>query len=129
MRDPKINLITAPDTLFDDSASMLLVNPDNNIKDNLNSVLKNLSQDLNLYLFEEDQSTDVEWLMEVARSVDYIILNIDLCEETRWLVGAFLRMSRTFYLTNQDQYPYNIINENRIYDLHQFAEGVKYFEK
>lgn len=129
MREPKINLITAPDTLFDDSTSILLINPDSLIKESLNSVLKNIKQDLNLYLFEEDLSNDLEWLMEVARSVDYIILNTDLCVETQWLVGAFLRMSRTFYLTSREQIQYNIINENRIHDLHQFAEGVNYFEK
>jgi len=129
MREPKINLITSPDVLFDDSTSVLLINPDNQIKDSLNNTLKNIKQDLNLYLFEEEHSSDIEWLMEIARSVDYIILNADACEKIKWLIGAFLRMNRTFYLTNQEQIQYNVISENRIYDLQQFAEGVNYFEK
>ena len=129
MRNPKINLITAPDTLFTNDSSILLVNPNNTIKESLNEVLKNITGDLNLYLFEEDVHNDVEWLTNVARSVDYIILNIDECKETNWMIGYFLGMNKTFYLTNNDQYQYNIVNANKIYDIHQFAEGVKYFEK
>lgn len=129
MRDPKINLITAPDKLLDDNTSVLLINPDNTMKESLNDVLKNIKRDLNLYLFEEDAQNDIEWLMEVANSVDYIILNVDACEDICWLVGAFLLKTRTFYLTNHDELQYNVINDNRIYDLRQFAEGVNYFEK
>lgn len=129
MRDPKINLITAPDTLFNSSASILLVNPDNDIKESLNNILKNISDDLNLYLYEEAIHNDIDWLINIARTVDYIILNIDECNVTKWLVGFLLSMNKTFYLTTGEGLQYNIVNVNRIYDLNQFAEGVNYFEK
>jgi hypothetical protein len=129
MRDPKINLITSPDILFDNTTSILLVNPNNDIKENLNDILKNITDDLNLYLYEEDIHNDIDWLINVARSVDYIILNVDGCDSTRWIVGFLLGMNKTFYLTTEEQMQYNIVNVNRVYDLNQFAEGVKYFEK
>lgn len=129
MRNPKINLITEPDTLFTNDPSVLLVNPNNQIKESLNDVLKNITGDLNLYLFEEDIHSNLEWLVNVSRSVDYIVLNIDDSTELDWLIGYFLGMNKTFYLTNNEQMQYNVVNVNRIYDIHQFAEGVKYFEK
>jgi hypothetical protein len=129
MREPKINLITTPDTLFNDNPSVLLVNPSNNIKESLNDILKNITNDLNLYLYEEDAHDDIDWLINVSRSVDYIVLNVDHCDQICWMVGFLLSMSKTFYLTNDNQMQYNIVNVNRIYDISQFAEGVKYFEK
>jgi hypothetical protein len=129
MRDPKVNLITTPDTLFDNSASVLLINPDNLIKESLNNILKSINDDLNLYLYEEDHHNDIEWLINVSKTVDYIILNIDECDSIQWLVGFFLGMNKTFYLTKEEQMQYNKVNVNRVYDLNQFAEGVKYFEK
>ena len=129
MRDPKINLITAPDTLFNNSTSVLLVNPSTAIKENLNDILKDITDDLNLYLYEETLHNDIEWLINVARSVDYVVLDIDECEQLKWVSGYLLGMNKTFYLTNEEQMQYNVVNVNRIYDLKQFAEGVKYFEK
>jgi hypothetical protein len=129
MRNPKINLITEPDTLFTNDPSVLLVNPNNQIKESLNDVLKNITDDLNLYLFEEDVHSNLEWLVNVSRSVDYIVLNIDDSTDLGWIIGYFLGMNKTFYLTNNEQIQYNVVNVNKIYDIHQFAEGVKYFEK
>mgnify|MGYP001027582261 CR=1 FL=1 len=129
MRDPKLNLITTPDTLFNNNPSVLLVNPDNIIKESLNDILKNIKNDLNLYLYEEITHNDIDWLINVSKTVDYIILNIDECNLTQWLVGFLLSMNKTFYLTTGAGLQYNIINVNRVYDLNQFAEGVKYFEK
>jgi len=39
-----------------------------------------------------------------------------------------LSFGKTFYLTNLPDRLYNVVNVNRIYEIKQFMEGVKYFE-
>ena len=73
--DLKMNLITAPDILANENTSILLVNPSQEDKEQFNDVAKNCTKSLNLYLFEEGQEADIPWLIQVAGTVDYIILN------------------------------------------------------
>ena len=68
------------------------------------------------------------WLLDIAQSCDYIILDIDNTKQNQWLIGYLLNQSKTFYLTNEPNIVYNKINVNRIFEFEQFMEGVKYFE-
>jgi hypothetical protein len=54
-------------------------------------------------------------------------LDIDNTKLNQWIIGYLLSFGKTFYLTNAPDSVYNIINNNRIYELKQFMEGVKYF--
>ena len=99
MLNPVLNLITSPDKLFNNTPSLLLVNPSDMIKENFNSLATNFESDVNLYLYENIEE-ELSWLLEVAQSVDYIVLDIDNTKAHHW---------------------------NRIYELNQFMEGVKYF--
>ena len=125
----KMTLITPPDTLQNENASVLLVNPSDQDKDSFNSVAKDLNKSINLYLFDEEANDDTSWLIDVAQSVDYIIVNIDQSRKIDWLVGWLLNFSKTFYLTTREHMPYNKINVNKVYDISQVAEGVNYFEE
>lgn len=124
-----MTLITPPDTLQNENASVLLVNPSDQDKDSFNSVAKDLNKSINLYLFDEEANDDTSWLIDVAQSVDYIIVNIDQSRKIDWLVGWLLNFSKTFYLTTREHMPYNKINVNKVYDISQVAEGVNYFEE
>lgn len=124
----KMNLITPPDTLQNENVSVLIINPSDHDKDSFNNVAKDLSHSINLYLYEETHD-DVSWLIDVAQSVDYIILNIDQSKKIDWLVGWLLNFSKTFYLTTMDHMPYNKLNVNKAYDISQVVEGVNYFEE
>lgn len=124
-----MTLITPPDTLQNENASVLLVNPSDQDKDSFNTVAKDLNKSINLYLFDEEANDDTSWLIDVAQSVDYIIVNIDQSRKIDWLIGWLLNFSKTFYLTTREHMPYNKINVNKVYDISQVAEGVNYFEE
>ena len=117
MSKPILNLITYPDKLFNDNASLLLVNPSDTIKENFNHYATQFKADVNLYLYENKED-ELSWLLEVAQSVDQI---------GHWIIGYLLGFGKTFYLTSTPESVYNVINNNRIYELKQFMEGVKYF--
>jgi len=126
----KMTLITPPDTLNNDNKSILLINPSDVDKDSFNKVAGRLNQSINLYLFEEtDTSCPTLWLMDVVPTVDNIFINIDRSKKIEWLIGWLLGFSKTFYLTTTDHMPYNKLNVNKVYDISQVAEGVQYFEK
>tara|TARA_A200000159_G_scaffold105524_1_gene98182 strand:- start:1189 stop:1584 length:396 start_codon:yes stop_codon:yes gene_type:complete len=126
MSKPILNLITYPDKLFNDNASLLLVNPSDTIKENFNHYASQFKADVNLYLYENKED-ELSWLLEVAQSVDHIVLDIDNTKIGHWFIGYLLGFGKTFYLTSAPESVYNVINNNRIYELKQFMEGVKYF--
>ena len=108
--------------------SVLIVNPDQGIKQQFNDVAKQIKTDFNLYMFEEEVGVDTDWLLDVANYVDYILINIDECKATQWTVGHLLRFPNSWYMTKNDHVPYKKININRIFDLESFVKGVNYFE-
>jgi len=126
MSKPILNLITSPDKLFNDNSSLLLVNPSDSLKENFNYLAGQFNSNVNLYLYENKEE-ELGWLLEVAQSVDNIVLDIDNTKISPWIIGYLLGFDKTFYLTNTPEFMYNVINNNRIYELKQFMEGVKYF--
>jgi|TARA_B100001996_G_scaffold4421_1_gene3733 hypothetical protein len=123
MKEPVINLITPPDKLFNDNKSFLLVNPSEVIKEQFNELAKQIGKDLNVYLFDQNDSPNSIWLLDVVNQVDNIILDVDATRnEFAWLVGYLLNFDKTYYLTNQEEMPYNIINNHRIYDVRTIVE-------
>jgi len=128
MSDPVVNLITPPDKLLNNNLSFLLINPSVEVKEQFNNMLKDLDgKTINLYLWESE--SDVSWLLDIAQSVDYVIIDIDNTKEMQWVIGYLLSFDKTFYLTNQGEMQYNILNINRVYDIRQIAEGENYFVK
>ena len=128
MSDPVVNLITPPDKLLNNNLSFLLINPSVEVKEQFNNMLKDLDgKTINLYLWESEG--DVSWLLDIAQSVDYVIIDIDNTKEMQWVIGYLLSFDKTFYLTNHGEMQYNILNINRVYDIRQIAEGENYFVK
>lgn len=128
MNDPIINLITQPDKLLNSNPSLLLVNLDHDMKLEFNDLAKHLTHDINVYMHDDSDSPNIQWLIENSNSVDYIIINIDLSKQQEWLIGYLLSFGKTFYLTKADNIMYNVINNNRIFDIKQFAERTKFFD-
>jgi hypothetical protein len=48
----RINLITAPDRLYNANISILLINPSETVKADFNRAILNLDKEINLYLYE-----------------------------------------------------------------------------
>jgi len=126
MPDPTINLITAPDKLLNNNASVLLVNPSDTLKEQFNHHAKQFKAPINLYLYENTQE-QLGWLFDTLSIVDYIVLDIDSTIIEQWVIGYILHFDKTFYLTNKADRLYNIINVNRIFELKQFLERINYF--
>jgi len=118
----KVNLITSPDKLLNRNESYLLVSPSDRLKQDFNDLVKSMTQDINLYYWEESD-TDIPWLLDVANIVDTIILDADQVKSNEWLIGYFLGFNNTYYLTTNESRVYNNINMNRIYDLSFIQTG------
>jgi hypothetical protein len=113
----KINVITPPDKLFNLNISYLLVNPSLYVKQQFQTILSKSIDDLNIFIYEQDES-DIGWLLSVSHQVDMVIIDIDYCDEiTRQFVTFMLAQPTTYYITNDEVTPYNLISKNRIYDL------------
>lgn len=111
-----INLITPPDILYNHTTSILLIHPSTETKEQLNDVLKDVEQDVNIYLYEvEDEE---EWLLNLHRLCDYVIVDIDNCPQyTKSAISYLISFSNTFWLTNGENLYYNNISNKRIWNL------------
>ena len=126
MPDPIINLITAPDKLLNNNTSVLLVNPSDTVKEQFNHHAKQFKAPINLYLYENTEE-QLGWLFDTIPAVDYIVLDTDNTIIEQWIIGYILQFDKTFYLTNNPDRLYNVINVNRIFELKQFFERINYF--
>ena len=114
----KITLITPPDVVHTKEYSVLLIYPSDIIKDEFNNLSKNLNQSINLYMYDCSQEHYPDWLFNVIKQVDTVIVDIDNCpSQVKDIIGYILGYNKTFWLTNGEQMFYNSINRNRIYNL------------
>lgn len=121
----KITVITPPDKLFNLTLSYLLVKPSMLVKEQFQTILSQSIDDLNVFIYDQDE-TDVSWLLSVAQQVDVVIIDIDNCDPiTRSFVTFMLAQSNTYYITNDELTPYNLISKNRIWDLDFVVEQLK----
>ena len=113
----KINLITPPDKLFNDTESYLLVKPSQYVKEQFQTLLSFALDDINVFILDETDH-DIEWMLSVATHVDYVIVDIDNCDPiTQKFITFMLSQPNVHYLTTDEVTPYKLISRNRIYDL------------
>jgi hypothetical protein len=127
-----INLITAPDRLYNYAKSFLLIYPGVVVKEQFNNLLAHFDLPYNVYLYEHaGDSHEIDWLLSTQKLVDFTILDIDNCPgEIKNLVSYFIADPKTYWLTNGEQMFYNKISNKRIYNLDHLADkiGDKEFE-
>lgn len=123
---PDINLITAPDRLFNTAISFLLIYPSKSTKEQFNNLIGNSEGSYNVYLYEnESDSHESDWLFSTAKIVDYTIIDLDYCPvEIRDLGSYFISQSNTYWLTNGEQMFYNKLSNKRIYSLDYFNDKI-----
>lgn len=128
---PKINIITAPDKIFSDCTSILLVHPSKEMLDNLQATFLSATEEsINIYHYDKNvySPEDMDWLLSVFHYSNICILNLDNMDPTtRMLAGYFIAKPKTYWLTNGDQPVYNHISNSRVYNL-DFLNG-GYFGK
>lgn len=121
----KINLITPPDNLFNLNPGYLLIKPSNKVKMQFQQILSQVEDDLNVYIYDTDE-TDIKWMLGISQQADYIIIDIDNCDNvTKSFVSFLLAQPNVSYLTNDEITPWDLISKNRIYNLDWIVELVK----
>ena len=112
-----ITIITPPDKLYNTSKSIMVITPSNSIKLQLQTFLSEYPDEMNVYLYDQDDD-DIEWLLSVIKASDCIIFDIDNSGQTlRNLSGFIVSQKNVFYLTKDSETPYNMLSKNRVYDL------------
>lgn len=119
----KINLITPPDTLFNNDLTYLLVKPSTKIKVQFQTILSSIDQDINVYIYDDDE-TDIAWMLNAANNSDIIIIDLDNCDPITKSFVSLLLANKAFYLTNDEITPWGLISRNRIYNLDWIVESI-----
>lgn len=116
-----INLITAPDKLFNDGYSFLLLYPSDAMMNDLQDIIFNKTdQDINVYVYSDKEyiPSNVDWMLSVFQSVDTVIIDLDNCESfIRDIIALLIAKPKTYWLTKGDNRMYNHISKNKIYTL------------
>lgn len=115
-----IALITPPDFLYNDSYAILLICPSTLSKDIMNGILLSTAIPLNVMVYEtpSDGTEEIEWLLNAAKIADCVFLDLDNCDPVvRQFASHFIAQTKTFYLTNDNTTPYNLISKSRVYDF------------
>ena len=121
----KITVITPPDKLFNLAFAYLLVKPSVEVKQQFQTILSHVQDDLNVFIFD-DEDIDLGWLLSVALQVDIVIVDIDNCDPTTHKFITFmLAQPNAHYITKDNTTPYNLISKNRIFDLNLIIENIK----
>jgi hypothetical protein len=114
-----VNVITPPDKLFDHATKIFLIHPGVETRKNISSILEGVHKPINIYLYEEPTGMHMEWVLDVCNDCTYCILDLDNSGEMiRKFASILIAKPNTFYLTNDEVTPYNLISANRIFDLH-----------
>jgi hypothetical protein len=121
----KITVITPPDKLFNLTLSYLLVKPSLVVKEQFQAILSQSIEDLNVFIFDQED-TDISWLLSIAQQVDVVIIDVDNCDPiTHRFITFMLAQGNSYYITNDELTPYNLISKNRIYNLDSIVEQFK----
>jgi len=111
-------LITPPDKIFNQNPSCLLIYPNDSIRKEFNDILLNSNNKQNVYLYNDENNIDVEWLLTTAKMCDFVIFDYDNSPEHVRVLGSYLiSLPHTYWLTSDDWMLYNKLSTNRIYSL------------
>ena len=121
-----ITLITPPDSINNDVYSIMLVYPQQEIRDAVSDLLSHTKAPVNIYLYDQQDDLEIDWMIDHVKKVNMIIIDLDFCTPvTKNIAGWIIAQSNTFYLTNDGITPYNKLSANRIYDLQYLEHYIK----
>ena len=113
-----IVIITPPDVLNNDAFNICLIHPRKELKETLHKILTQVEINVNVFLYDLSSDYDIEWLFNIVKSSDIVLIDVDNCDIlTKIFSSHIIAQPNTFYLTNDNYTPYNVISKNRVYDL------------
>jgi len=81
-------------------------------------LISHFDTSFHVYLYEEDTTENIDWLLAAYHKADIVVLDIDNCTpNVRSLSGYFLSKDKTYWLTKATDSYYNIISKNQIFGL------------
>jgi len=122
-----INLITPPDKLHNHNFSILLINPSDNLRLELQGLIKNSNHYFDLYLWEVNNGNeDYEWLFDVHKFVNLCILELEnLPSEIKIIESYLISFGNTYFITQQENILYSKISSNRIFTVTQLEKIIR----
>ena len=112
----KINLITAPDIVYNNAYSIVMICPTDGLKLELQSHVSEFNMDVNVYMV--DTTIDIKWLLTVTKFADVVVFDIDNSpQEVQDLRSYLISLSNVFWLTNREFPCYTLLSTNREYNL------------
>lgn len=115
----EVTVITPPDFIANDNLKIVLIYPGVEVRKSINDILKKSTQDVDLYLYDDPEGQDIDWLLQRILTSDITVLDLDNCTSiVKNLASYFISRKNVFYLTNDEVTPYYMISNNRVYDLY-----------
>ena len=113
-----ITLITPPDKVFNQNTNIFLLYPSEKIKSDVQDVLANTASPVNIYMYENTEEHDIDWLLSVHKLSDIVLVELEqLPLEIKQIEAYLISQSNTYWLTKGENVWYNKLSVNKIYDL------------
>lgn len=118
----KIKLVTAPDIVHDQAYTILVVCPDEIVKNGLQQYLSSRIDDCVVYIYNGDEK-DIKWLLTTAKLSDVVLIDIDnSTEDVSHFFSYLLTLPATYYKCEHMRAQWDVINKNRFYDFPKLDE-------
>lgn len=129
----KINLITPPDILPNDSYQLLVMYPSKTLQKELQETFLSKAEfSVNVYYYDKlnYNNDDVNWLLTIFKLCDTAIIDVDnVAPYAKDLLSYMIAKDKTYWLTNTQNSVYNNLSNNRVFTLEfMSAIGDKDFE-
>jgi hypothetical protein len=110
--------------LFNSNIGYLLIKPSNKLKQQFQTILSVISEEINVYVYDTEE-IDIAWMLNAANNTDIIIIDIDNCDSiTKNFVSVLLANANAFYMTEDEITPWGLLSKNRIYNLDWLVEQI-----
>jgi len=121
----KINVITPPDIIYNKNFKIFLICGNTNDRLDLKNIVEPLTAGLDIYLFEEPDYHQIDWLLNVHRLADLCIINLDMVPTDLKLLQSYLiSFNHTYYITRAEFLGFNKISVNRIYGVKEVSSFI-----
>lgn len=115
----KISIVTSPDYYHANTKRVLLINPSAEEKNLVHEWLKDNDVEMVLYVYNSDNN--IEWLLNIADSVESTYFNIDNTTDISYNYISYL-ISKPKVTYKSEKLDYSILNKDRIYNIDEYIQ-------